>query len=205
MPQALQQFSSLLEALAIPLTTTTMVIEGQEQELAQGQGHGNHHDKTTKRISSSSSSSLSSSSSSSSTIYHRAMVRALLDVFRCLNDPCMKSVLTVEYVKTLVADLAHACLLRSSESILLEEDAVSVSKRDKGKGSASVEQQQGKQGQSSKHRSSKRTNEPSSSSEEASSDSSTYTTAHVIEDVEQVLICLGSPTTNQRTHYCNIT
>ena len=189
MPQALQQFSSLLEALAIPLTTAAMTNEGQEQ----GQG------KMTKKSSSSSSSS--SSSHPSSTIYHRSMVRALLDVFRCLNDPCMKSVLTVEYAKTLVADLSHACLLRSSESIS-EEDISSMSKRDKGKKGV-VEQQQG---QSSKRSSSKRTTEltastssSSSSSEEPSYDSSAYTTARVVEDVEQVLICLGSPMTNQRT------
>ena len=123
------------------------------------------------------------------------MVHALLDVFRCLNDPCMKSVLTVEYAKALVADLAHACLLRSSENIP-EEDASTISKRDKGKGS--MEQQQGgKQGQSSKNRSTKRVNESSSSSEGILSDSPAYSTARVIEDVEQVLICLGNPITNQ--------
>jgi len=198
MPQALQQFSSLLEVLAIPLTTTTLTIEGKEERLAQGPGRKSQQDNTTKKPSSS---STSSTSNSSSAIYHRTMVLALLDVFRCLNNPCMKSVLTVEYAKTLVADLAHACLLRSGEGIS-EEDTSTMSKQDKGKGS--MEQQQGgKQGQSSKNRSSKRVNESSSSSSEGISFDSppTYSTARVIEDVEQVLICLGNSITNESMHH----
>jgi hypothetical protein len=103
-----------------------------------------------------------------------SLLGALLDAFRCMNDPRLCRVLTVEYSKTLVLDMAQLCLPVAQISAI-----------------ASIASS------SSSSSSTAKPKKTPSKAKATTAESAAYSLSRVSADVEQVLLCLGSAKSTQ--------
>ena len=119
-------------------------------------------------------------------IHLRLIIGSLLNVFRSLNDPNLKALLSVEYAKTLVGDTAHHCLAAAKidDVSILFDNSVEIMNK-------TVKNDKEKKEKNKKIIEMMKDNETSS-----------FTEKRISSDVKQVLLCLGTARSLQLQKSC---
>ena len=177
MAQILQNFCSLLEGLHSILSELKKIEKSSEKSSDK------KADKTNKNVLKNN----ENDGNERSDIYSlRIIIGCLLNVFKCLNDPLLKALLSVEYAKTLIADNAYYCLnsaggllgKTTSNTTLIGSEVEKLSKGDK----------------SEKSKKDKKKLKESESENENNNENNLniFNQNRIAKDVEQVLLCLGT-------------